>query len=186
MTRERYLSDDELERLMAAVRGRRHVNQPRDHAFFALLANTGLRPMEARQLIRSDLHLSGRRPWVRVKRVVRMHSPHPLERLFLNRRVAGLVARYADSLEPGAKLFPFSARQSARLFHWYSGKAGLSPHYRIYALRHTVGMRLYRHTKDVRLMQAVMGHGRLKSAMCYDHVDSGAIVAALERAGVVS
>ena len=48
LTRERYLTDAELAAFMAAVRDRRHVHQPRDHALFALLANTGIRPSEAR------------------------------------------------------------------------------------------------------------------------------------------
>jgi integrase/recombinase XerD len=170
MTRERYLSDAELERFMAAVRERRHVNQPRDHALFALLANTGMRPAEARALTAADLHLEGRAPWVRLNRPKKKHGPEQLRYLILQRAVATVVKRYADTLPTGSRLFPFTKRQSARLFHYYAGKAAIVPARKIYALRHTVGMRLWRHTKDVRLMQAILGHTNLTATSGYVHV----------------
>jgi len=172
MTRERYLSSEELERFMRAVRERRHKNQPRDHALFALLANTGLRPAEARALTRGDLHLEGRHPWLRLHRQVRKHAPRPLSLLVLQRPVADVVARYLCMIPDvdTAKLFTFTKRQSARLFHYYAGKAGLPATLRIYSLRHTVGMRLWEHTHDLRFVQAVLGHCNLQATAGYEHV----------------
>jgi integrase len=171
MTRERYLSDDELARLMAAVRSRRHVHQPRDYAFFALLANTGIRPSEARALRARDIGARGR--WIRVKREKR-NGPHPTTSLPLARPVAAIVQEYVNTLtERDALLFPFTKRQSGRLFHYYGARAQIPQTLRLYSLRHTCGMRLWRHTGDLRLIQAIMGHSRLQASRSYEHILPG-------------
>ena len=188
MTRERYLSDDELGRFMTAVRERRHVHQPRDYALFALLANTGLRPSEARALTRADCHLAGRWPWVELHRVGKKHGPQPLRRLFLQRQVADIVSRYLI-LIPGdtqARLFDFTKRQGARLFHYYASKAGIPSTLKIYSLRHTVGMRLWAHTKDIRLVQGILGHTNLQATECYVHTSPETIREAYEAAGTAT
>jgi integrase len=186
MTRERYLTDDELSRFMRAVRERRHVHQPRDHAQFALLANTGMRPAEVRALTRADCHLEGPEPWVDLHRPTKKHGPAPLRYLILNRSVAAIADRHLSNLPPQSdvKLFPFTKRQGARLFHYYADKAGIIPKRKVYALRHTVGMRLWRHTGDLRLMQAIMGHTSQSATSGYVHVDPQQIRAACAAIGV--
>lgn len=186
MTRERYLSDAELARFMAVVRERHHVNQPRDHALFALLANTGIRPSEALALTRADVHPHARPPCLHVHRVKKRHAPTPIQRLPLNRRVAKVVARYVDTLANGTdRLFPFTKRQSYRLFRYYAAKAGLATTYRIYSLRHSVGMRLWRHTRDLRIMCGIMGHVRTKASTAYVHATPERMREARERIGTL-
>lgn len=187
MTRERYLSDPELARFMAVVRERRHVHQARDYALFSLLANTGMRPAEARALVRGDFHISARLKTVVVRRVQKKHGPRHLPRLFLQRPVAEIVARYLATLpeDPNTKLFPFTKRQSARLFHYYGDKAGILPKRKIYALRHTVGMRLWRHTGDLRIIQAIMGYTNQQGTAGYVHTSPETIRAAYAAAGPV-
>lgn len=187
MTRERYLSDAELDRFMAAVRERRHVHQPRDHALFALLANTGMRPAEVRALTVGDCHLEGKAPWVRLNRVQRKHGPRQLPALVLQKDVAAVLARYIATItaDQSVTLFPFSKRQSARLFHYYADRAGITPRRKIYALRHTVGMRLWRHARDVRLIQAILGHTNLTATSGYIHTDPDTIRGGYVAAGVV-
>jgi integrase len=171
MTRERYLSDDELGRFMTVVRERRHVHQPRDYALFALLANTGIRPSEALALRRRDVHPHARVPWIYVRRMKKRHAADPITRLPIHRKVAKVIASYVGALDdPTALLFPFVKRQSFRLFRYYAAKAGIAKHFRIYSLRHTVGMRLWRHTHDLRVMQGIMGHVRTKATSAYVHV----------------
>jgi site-specific recombinase XerD len=186
MTRERFLTDQELERLMRVVRERRHVNQPRDHALLALLANTGMRPEEARALRRCDVRPSARPPQVHLARVKRDHGPDPINTLVLHKSVAAVLARHLDAMssqDPGALLFPFTKRQSRRIFHYYAGKAGLSRTLKLYSLRHSVGMRLWRYTRDLRLIQGVMGHVRLKASACYSHIGPEQIAAACAAVG---
>ena len=82
-----------------------------------------------------------------------------------------MLAEYTKTIAGGGALFPFTKRQSRRLFHYYAAKARLEPRRKAYALRHTAGMRLWRYTKDLRLMQAIMGHVRLKATTAYIHSD---------------
>ena len=183
MTRDRYLSDDELAAFMTAVRERRHVHQPRDHALFALLANTGIRPSEALALSRADCHLSGAQPWIRLKRVGKRHTPQPTNELVINRAVASVVSRYMKEHPGEGKLFPFTRRQSERLFHFYRRRAGIVQNHKIYCLRHSVGMRLVRFVKDLRIVQAIMGHSGLRATVAYAHVSPERLQSAYEAAG---
>ena len=185
MTRDRYLSDTELAAFMAAVRERRHVNQPRDHALFALLVNTAIKPSEALTLTVSDCHLGGKLPWIKLRRIGKRHTPIPTNELIINRAVADVVQRYLDESagEPTSRLFGFTRRQSERLFHYYRKKAGIVQLHKIYCLRHSAGMRLVRFVKDLRTVQAIMGHSGLRATMIYAHVSPERLQAAYEAAG---
>jgi integrase len=185
LTRERYLSDAELRRFMEAVRTRRHVNQPRDHAFFALLANTGMRPSEARALTRGDVHFKSDRVWVHVHRMRRKHAPAPITDLVLPAAVGEVVRRYAETLPVDARLFGFTKRQSGRLFHHYCKKAGVPDHYRLYAIRHSFGLRLWSRTRDLRLIQGIMGHVRLKASATYVHVSVERLRGVVDQLGTI-
>jgi integrase len=174
MTRERYLSDAELAAFMRAVRERRHVHQPRDYAFFSLLANTGIRPSEAMRLTRGDVRMGAAKPWIWVKRDHPRHAPEAVQALVIHKDVATIVRNFISSLpddDKARRLFPFTKRQSARLYHYYAHKAQVNPPRKIYALRHTAGRRMLQHTGDLRLVQAIMGHVRLKATSVYLDID---------------
>lgn len=172
MTRDRFLSDAELEAFMAAVRTRRHKHQARNHALFALLANTGIRPSEAMALTVADVHVHAADPWIGLHRPHKPNTAEPTNELIINRGIARVLKKHLDSLPDGRlqRLFPFTKRQAERLFKRYCLIAGISTAFKIYALRHTVGMKLWRHTHDLRIMQAVMGHVRMKATAAYVHV----------------
>ncbi len=188
MTRERFLSDAELERFMAAVRERHHKHQPRDHALFALIANVGVAPREAMAFTRSDVHMHARPPWIRLHRPHKKHAAEPTNELIVNRQVASVVAKHLRSLpdEPTQRLFPFTKRQSERLFKYYCRLAGIGESYKLFSLRHTFGMKMWRHTKDLRLMQAIMGHVRLQATASYVHVTPERLRQVSEQLGTVS
>lgn len=181
MTRDRYLSDDELRRFMEAVRTRRHINQPRDHAFFAILANTGIRPSEALALSREDVHVHCATPWLMLKRDA--GPARPVVELVIHDDVAVVIRKWCAGMSRKSKLFPFTRRQSERLFHYYLERAKVQ-RFKIYSLRHTVGMKLWRHTRDLRLMQAIMGHARMRATEIYSQVPAKDVAAALEAIGV--
>jgi integrase len=168
MTRERYLTDDELARFMRVVRERRHVHQPRDHALFALLANTGMRPAEVRALTRADCHLEGPEPWVRVMRLKKQKHVPEFDDLPLSASVAAVLKRHLDTSSEDP-IFPIAPKPMRRLFHSYRTDAGVDPA-RLYDLRHTAATRLYVTTRDLRLVQSVLGHEKPDMTAIYVHV----------------
>lgn len=186
LTRDRYLTDDELRRFMAAVRERRHVHQPRDHALFALLANTGIRPSEALALTRADLNLEGAEPWIALHRTAPRHAPDPTNELVIHAEVADVLRCFASELEAGARVFTITKRQAERLFHYYAGRAGLGSAFKLYALRHTAGMRIWRATKDARVLQAILGHRQISTTMAYAHTSQADMRRAMDRAGTAA
>lgn len=173
LTRDRYLSDDELQQFMDAVRNRRHVNVPRDLAFFAILANTGIRPAEALALTVSDLHLTARPPWIRVVRLKKRAALPTVDDLCVPASVAAPLLDYigAADLREG-KVFPFQRRMAHRLFTFYARRAGVVGH-RLYDLRHTAATRMHRLTRDISLVQRLLGHDSPETTAIYVHVGRG-------------
>jgi integrase/recombinase XerC len=169
MSRDRYLSDAELAAFMAAVRERRHVHQPRDHALFALLANTGIRPSEALALCRTDCHLRGRMPWIKIGRLKKKRGAPVADELQISPALAAILSGYTDTIE-GEPLFPISRRQAQRLFHGYARLAGLRSRHWLYSLRHTAATRIYRATRDIGIVQAILGHETPDMSCIYAHV----------------
>ena len=171
MTRDRFLSDAELARFMAAVRERKHRNQPRDYALFALLANTGIRPSEALALERADLHLSGKAPWMRVSRMKKKNSAGRFDELQLPAYTAGVLLDYVEKYAPEAgPVFPIHRRQAERLFHTYARHSGIRERLWLYCLRHTAATRIYAATRDISIVQAILGHEKPDTSCIYAHV----------------
>jgi len=171
MTRERYLSDDELARFMAVVRERRHVHHPRDHALFALLANTGMRPAEARALTVGDCRLEGAQPWVRIVRLKKRKSVPEFDDLPIPCEVAGWLSHHitASGLASGDLVFKIAARRLQRMFHCYCRLAGIR-RINLYSLRHTAATRMYLATRNIGTVQALLGHERPDMTALYIHV----------------
>jgi len=172
MTRDRYLSDDELAAFMTAVRERRHVHQPRDHALFALLANTGIRPSEALALSRADCHLSGTQPWIKVGRLKKKRGAPVVDELQISPALASILRVYLTTVteREDARLFQISRRQAERLFHTYADSAGMHGRHWLYSLRHTAATRIYRATRDISVVQAILGHETPDMSCLYAHV----------------
>jgi len=171
MTRERYLSDSELEAFMRAVRERRHVHQPRDHALFALLANTGIRPSEALALTRSDLHLGGKEPWMRVRRLKKKRLRPQFDDLVLTDELAAAARAHLTCLDDrDDRVFGLGRRAAQRLFHYYARRAGIVRRCYLYMLRHTAATRIYRATRDIAVVQALLGHESPDTSTIYAHV----------------
>lgn len=169
MSRERYLSDAELHRLMAVVRERRHVHQPRDHALFALLANTGIRPSEALALERSDLHPCARPAWFRVERKKKRKIIPEFEEIEISNDLAAILEAHLATLE-GDRVFVVSRRSVQRLFKMYARRAGISKEHHLYDLRHTAATRMYVQSRDIKLVQSMLGHESPDMSCIYAHI----------------
>lgn len=172
LTLDRFLSDDELDRFLTAVRMRRHQHQPRDAAMFTLLATTGLRPTEALALTVDDLHPATHRTgdWITVRRLKKKRPTR--DELVLPAAVGGMLREYiaGAGLGSGDRLFKLHRRQVQRLFRYYARLAGLSPRFYCYCLRHTAATRIYRATRDIAVVQSVLGHDSPDTSCIYAHV----------------
>ena len=169
--RLRYLSDAELASFMSAVRARRgHRNHERDKAFFELLSVTGLRPSEAIGLVMSDLHLAGKQPWIRVRRLKKRRES--FDELVIPDTLAGALRRYAETIgnDPSGRLFALRQRSAQRVFHYYARVAGITRKTHLYMLRHTAATRVYRATHDIELVRALLGHDSADTTAIYAHV----------------
>lgn len=154
---------------MRAITERRHRNQPRDHALFALLANTGLRPSEALGLTVADLHLRAARPWINVRRLKKQSER--VDELEISPDLATVLRRFTPlSADPASLVFGVSRRQAERLFHFYARRAGVSKNRYLYVLRHTAATRIYRATRDIKVVQAVLGHESAETSSIYAHI----------------
>jgi integrase len=168
---DRYLSDAELAAFMSAVRERRHVHQPRDYAFFALLANTGIRPSEGLALRRQDLHLAAAMPWFRVWRK-KKRTAAQFDDLEITPKLAAILKCRLDEIPTtdDALMFPMNRRGTGRLFHYYARIAGITRKVHLYILRHTAATRLYRVSRDIKLVQALLGHEKPDTTAIYAHI----------------
>jgi len=187
MTRERFLSDAELEAFMGAVRARQeHRNHARDYAMFALLATSGIRPSEALRLTRTDVHPHGSPPWIRVSRLKKKNASKVVDELQLPESLARVIGSYLETREwqPDDRIFWMTRRQAQRLFQWYAQRAGIKGR-RLYVLRHTAATRIYRATRDIKVVQALLGHESPETSAIYAHVPQAVLKEAAELSAVI-
>jgi site-specific recombinase XerD len=80
---------------------------------------------------------------------------------------------------------PLTVRSLERLFSFYARRAGLEGSPRLYTLRHTAARRLYAVTRDLRLVQRLLGHANSHTTEIYTHVDLEACYGLFDRLGTV-
>lgn len=102
-----------------------------------------------------------------------------------------LVGRWLEARPESTWLFPTRTgsqvhRQSIhRTIQHYAKKASIpnaneiNPH----TLRHTFATRLYRETKNIRLVQKALGHSELSTTMIYTHIIDDELESALQNLG---
>lgn len=162
--------DDETLRVALGVAG------PQMRAWLALASYAGLRCVEISRLERPDLGPGALRVVGKGshERVVPTHPvvAEALEGTYLAR--TGPVFRQENGN-------PYTAKQVSRrtaLFFEMIGYPGVTAH----QLRHNFGTRVYRHSKDLRATQELLGHARIDTTAGYAAVgaeDLAAAVAAL-------
>jgi integrase/recombinase XerD len=184
--RGRYLLDAELAAFMDAVRSREHRNAVRDRALFSLLVNTGIRPSEALAITRGDVSVTKSESTVRVHRL-KARIDAPADTLVLTHGLASVISDRLSELGPesSCKLFPMCQRQAQRVFHYYARKAGIVRRTKLYILRHTAATRMYRTTRDIALVQAMLGHRSPDTTAIYAHIPRSVLQETAARVGAV-
>lgn len=171
------LTLDEIDALLAAI----DLSTPegrRDHALIELLYSCGLRVSEACNLLLSDLFLD--EGFLRVsgkgqkQRLVPV-SPRAVKELNL-----WFATRAEIDIRPGEADFVFlSARRGRRLsritvfrnVRLYAEAAGIEKTVSPHTFRHTFATHLLEGGANLRAIQAMLGHERIRTTEIYTHLD---------------
>jgi integrase/recombinase XerC len=174
----RGLSDQDRNRLVAALIVAQGPEARRDHLLIDLMLSTGIRLSSALALRDCDVDLA------RGDLVLWNAKGQRVERIVLGREVRDhlvgyLAERRPGPLFPGKDGKPITRRHAVRRLACWMERAGCqgtaSPH----TLRHDFATRLYRRTGDVLLVQAALGHRAIASTVVYARADEGRLRAAL-------
>jgi type 1 fimbriae regulatory protein FimB len=165
----KYLTPIEVEKLIAATRGRR--NQVRDRCLLLLMFRHGLRVSEACSLRLSQVDVESR-----VLHVARLKkglaTTHPLRTDELKVIKAWLVERArmkpeGDSLFISERRLPLNRRTAWVAIRTYGELAGLPLDAHPHMLRHACGFALADQGADTRLIQDYLGHRNIQHTVRY-------------------
>jgi len=161
----RYLTQDEIRRFFASVRGLR------DRTLFTLMYHHGLRVGEVLLLRRGDIDLERSRLLVR-----RLKGGTWSEQVLFS-GTAALLARYLARTigELEAPLFPgrhgpLRRRQIQLRFVAARERAGLARHFTTHSLRHSIATHLLDAGASLELVQDHLGHRNIRSTAIYARI----------------
>ena len=184
-----YLSETEVERLIAAARTGEGLSVLRTTALMEILYATGLRVSELVSLRESNISRDGHMLTVRGKgdkeRMVPLSDPA---------RVAVaeyLVARDQRKSKAGSSLFlfPSSGKDGhltrdgfSKILKGLAAAAGLEPaRVTPHVLRHSFASHLLAHGADLRSLQQMLGHADISTTQIYTHVLDERLKSLVER-----
>lgn len=149
----------------------------RDAALVALCGYCGLRVGEAIALRPSDYHRSGTSAALRFigKGGVERRVPVPLAALPL---IEGAIA-HAEFWERGT-IIGLKDRHAREVLTRLAERAGVARPASSHDLRATFGTEAYRHSKDLRAVQELLGHASAKTTEIYTAISDDAKRAAIE------
>lgn len=152
LNKNKYLLDPEAERLEYLLRS--HLDRDKRNCVILLLAlHTGARAQELLNLRSEDVNTYDHSIYIRgLKGSNDREIPLPL---WLFRELTQIRGE-------GEKLFPISYNRLRQIWELYRPTPK-----KFHALRHTFAIRLYRKTKDLRLVQVALGHRNITNTMIY-------------------
>lgn len=161
LNKNKYLLDPEVERLERQLEASFTENS-RDCLILHLAVRTGARASELLELRHADLNSYDATVFIRgIKGSNDRELPLPpllFERLY----------RYSEATPKNEGLFPIGYHRLRQIWDWYRPVPK-----KFHSLRHTFAIRLYRKTKDLRLVQVALGHRNITNTMIYaDYVYS--------------
>ncbi|HKQ99404.1 MAG TPA: site-specific tyrosine recombinase XerD [Pyrinomonadaceae bacterium] len=168
----RFLSEDEMERLLAAPDTRTDEGV-RDRAMLEVMYAAGLRVSELVGLKRTDVNLDAGLVSCHGKGSKERRVPIGKSATHWLQEYAGVRARSGKGTNPHLFLNSLGAPLT-RNFAWamikrYSARAGLdhvSPH----TLRHSFATHLLQRGADSRSVQALLGHSDISTTQIYTHI----------------
>lgn len=128
----------------------------RNVTFLMALSHTGSRVSELLAITAKDLSFEGMSLFIHGSKGSRDREL-PLTPYLFNR-----LKVLSSGLSPEERVFSFGYSNALHIWHtWRPAKK------KLHALRHTRAMEIYRRSKDVRLVQKVLGHRFLSTTMIY-------------------
>ncbi|HTZ61777.1 MAG TPA: site-specific tyrosine recombinase/integron integrase [Thermoplasmata archaeon] len=171
----RYLSEDEMHRLLEAVR-----DSPRDSAIVHVLAFAGLRVSEVCHLQIEDIEFETNVLHVRSGKgdkdrevILEERTRAAIDRYLTDRSLAG---------ESGLRLFPVGPVTVERIVRRAAASAEIPRRVTPHMLRHTLATALLSRGCDIRYIQKLLGHASVATTQIYTHVDTQALRNAYQRA----
>jgi integrase len=166
LNKNKYLIDPEVERLEALLeRSFQSGNQAehkRDVLLIVLALRTGARATEILRLRHADLNAYDQTIFIRGIKGSNDREI-PIEAKWFER-----LLNYSRTLPKDDGIFPICYHRLRQIWDFYRPVQKT-----FHSLRHTFAIRLYRKTKDLRLVQVALGHRNITNTMIYaDYVYS--------------
>jgi len=143
------------------------VDSPRDRLLVQCLYYLGLRNSEAGQLQADHIDVKNR--------IVRI--PPEIAKRGMERRIPipdnflPTLKQYLALIGEKSKLFGLSRARVWSLIKNYGVKAQLAKPIKPHVLRHSYASHVYQVTGDIKLVQELLGHASIDSAVIYTHCD---------------
>lgn len=154
LNKNKYLLDPEVERLEYILQSFKDKD-PRNSTLLWLLLNTGARAQESLNLRMEDLNTFEESVFIRgIKGSNDRELPLPS---WLFKRLEREAGRSGSEL-----IFPITYNRLRQIWDLYR-----PVHKKLHGLRHTFAIRLYKKTKDLRLVQVALGHRNITNTMVY-------------------
>jgi integrase/recombinase XerD len=171
----RYLTEEEMHRLFAAVK-----SSPRDSAMVHVLGFAGLRVGELCSLRLEDVEFE------RNVLHVRSGKGDKDREVVLEDRTRASIDRYLAERtldgEASPRLFPVGPVTVERIVRRAAQTAGIAHRVTPHMLRHTLATALLSRGCDIRYIQKLLGHASVATTQIYTHVDIQALKDAYARA----
>jgi len=160
LNKNKYLLDPEVDRLLGNL-APLGPEEERNSIMLELALRTGARAQELLALRTADLNAYDRTVFIHgIKGSNDRELPIPTK-LFERLHVLSQAAEQGE-------IFPIGYHRLRQIWDWYRPCPK-----KFHALRHTFAIRLYRKTKDLRLVQVALGHRNITNTMIYaDYVYS--------------
>jgi len=181
LERYKFLEPEETERILETVERLRRKKWERDYALIYCAANMGLRVSEV-VIFNVEETLSTLKKFCSVIiRISKRKEGEDVEEYPVSKGVQAFLLDYADALAPTPPrtwLFPswesptghLSTRSAERIFDLYCRMAGVAKEKSFHSIRHGMGVKIYRSTKDLEATRRFLRHRSQKTSQIYVHM----------------
>ena len=175
-----YLNDKQIKKYLQAIKNHNSKNQSRDLAISKIFLYCGLRIAELVGLNKDDINYEDQSIKFfgkgRKERYVPLHQEaiEAVKSYILDRNRVTPNDRDAEkALFLSNRGNRISARTVQKMVKKYAKKAGLKRANKItpHKLRHSFATMVYKNTKDLRIVQQLLGHSDISTTQIYTHTD---------------